>query len=176
MAVYLRIEGLDREDLLDAETDHDESAVHDLADRTFDALRRDYPSLYDDLNGVVPVTRPEYDPRLLETTPVYVHRDATIDDGEFDHVDCSFDDDHIADLDAPRPHATDATDEVLMQLTQVFDDDRGRLDRDAWGSFVERLPTEAHRDEHDLPPVRAGTLYHDGTEVDRISHLPHPLG
>ncbi len=65
-AVYLRIEGLDPSDLLDADSSHEESAAHDLADRTFAAIHHNYPRLYDDLTGVVPVIRPEYDPRLLQ--------------------------------------------------------------------------------------------------------------
>ncbi len=69
MTVYLRIEGLDREDLLDADTGHDESAAHDFADRVFASIYHNYPDLYDDLGGVVPVLHPEHDPRVLEEVP-----------------------------------------------------------------------------------------------------------
>jgi hypothetical protein len=64
--VYIRLGGLDRDQLLDADTDHDESAAHDLADRVFASIHEDYPRLYDDLDGVHAVVNPRHDSRLLQ--------------------------------------------------------------------------------------------------------------
>lgn len=55
-----------RDQLLDADTDHDESAAHDLADRVFASIHEDYPELYDDLDGVRAVINPRHDHRLLQ--------------------------------------------------------------------------------------------------------------
>jgi hypothetical protein len=164
MTVYLRIEGLDREDLLDADTDHDESAGHDLADRVFAAVYHNYPGLYGDLDGVVPVLHPEHDPRLLETTPVFAARDETPDNVVNNEVSLEFGDDRAADLDASGSHATTARDEALIQLTCRINRDSGDGDDDRWQAFTAGLPDA----ESDRAPVRIGTLYHDGTEVVRV--------
>ncbi|WP_135807328.1 hypothetical protein [Halorussus marinus] len=63
MSVYLRIDGLDVDDLDQA----DPSLLEDLAAHVFNDIRRDHPSLYDDLEGVIPVRNPEHDPRLASS-------------------------------------------------------------------------------------------------------------
>ena len=159
MAVYLRIDGLDPEDFLDADSDHDESAAHDLADRVFVGLRNDYPRLYDDLQGVIPVTRPERDSRLLEETAVFAHRDETVDDGVSDFVFCSFDD-HVDHLETPGNFTSSTVEFAEVRLTQRFDGERDRLD--------DILPTETEREAAGDDPVRVGTLLHDGDCVVRV--------
>lgn len=157
-ATYIRIEGLEPADFADVDTSHDETALHDLADRVFADLRRDYPDLYDQHGGVVPVFRPEHDPRVLETTTVYAHRDETVDDGVSDFVFCSFGDE-LEQVDAPGMYAT-VTEYVETRLMKRFDDDRDRLD--------DLLPTESEREEQGDDPVRVGTLFYTNDRVVRV--------
>lgn len=70
MSVFIRIEGLDPEDLLDADTDHEESAAHDLADRVFNGVINDYPGLFEDLTGVIPVLDEDEHARLVEVSNI----------------------------------------------------------------------------------------------------------
>jgi len=63
MSVFIRIEGLDPEDLADAE-------AHDLADRVFNGLINDYPDLYDDLTGVIPVLDEDEHDRLVTVSNI----------------------------------------------------------------------------------------------------------
>lgn len=161
MAAYLRIQGLDPEDLDDA----DRELFNDLANGVFAHLHDEHPNLFEQHEGVIPIRNPEHDPRLLETTAVFAHRDATVDDGDVDFVFCSF----AADIDGlDVPHSGTARQFAEVQLTQQFDDDHGRLDREQWAAFVESLPTETEREQAADDPVRVGTLYHDGEAVCRI--------
>ncbi|WP_135852593.1 hypothetical protein [Halorussus salinus] len=69
MVVYLRIDGLDTGESIDED-------VREAANSAFVDLRlQGY-----DVDGVVPVFRPERDPRVLETAMVYAHREETRDD------------------------------------------------------------------------------------------------
>ena len=164
MAVYLRIEGLSVDDLLEAENEHDESAAHDLADRVFDDVYRDYPALYEDLEGVVPVLHPEHDPQLLETTSVYVHREETGDSAVSDIVFCTFDE-PVEGLRVPEKGST--TEWVETQVFQQFDGDDEALDR--------LVPTETEREARGYEPVCVGTLYYaDGVvvSIDLVEEVP----
>ncbi|WP_135827288.1 hypothetical protein [Halorussus halobius] len=163
MPAYLRIEGLDPEDLDDA----DPELFNDLANGVFAHLRDEAPALYEHHEGVIPVRQPEHDPRLLDTTAVYAHRDASVDDGPADHVHCSFEGD-VNGLDDPAAHSGGPQTFAEIELTRQFDDEKGRLDHDAWRAFVESLPSETEREEAGDPPVRVGTLYHDGDQVVRV--------
>jgi hypothetical protein len=153
MAAYLRIDGLDPEDLDDV----DPQLFNDLANGVFAHLNDEQPELFDQHEGVIPVRNPEHDPRLLEATAVYAHRDETVDDGVSDFVFCSFGDD-IHGLDAPGYASVEEFAEV--QLMQTFDDGREALD--------DYLPTEAEREQLGDDPVRVGTLYHDGERAVRV--------
>ena len=153
MAAYLRIDGLGVEDL-DAE---DHNVFADLANGVFNQLRTDHPDLFEDLQGVIPIRNVEHDPRLLETTAVYAHRDETVDDGVSDFIFCSFGDD-VGHLEV-RGYAS-VTEYPEVRLIQRFDGNREALD--------DILPTESERDANGEDPVRVGTLYHDGERVVRV--------
>ncbi|WP_135830625.1 hypothetical protein [Halorussus halobius] len=163
MAAYLRIEGLDPEDLDDADPD----LFGELANGVFAHLHDEAPDLFEQHGGVIPVRQPEHDPRLLETTAVYAHRDATVDDGQFDHVHCSFEGD-VDGLDDPAAHSGGPQTFAEIELTRQFDDEKGRLNHDAWREFVESLPSESERERVGDSPVQVGTLYHDGDQVVRV--------
>jgi len=55
MAVYLRIDGLELEDVVEPSKPNGETPAQDLANRVFCDIHADYPDLYDTLEGVVPV-------------------------------------------------------------------------------------------------------------------------
>jgi hypothetical protein len=63
MSVFVRIEGFDPEDLADAD-------AHDLADRLFADIHEDYPDLYDDLAGVIPILNEDEHARLVEVSNI----------------------------------------------------------------------------------------------------------
>jgi len=143
MAVYLRIDGLD--DDSDEVTDED---VREAANSAFVDLRlQGY-----DVDGVVPVFRPERDPCVLETAAVYAHREETADSAVADAVYCTFDR-PVEGLDHPAQGSV--TEWVETQFYHEFDGDDEALDR--------ILPSEHVREQHGRDPVRAGTLYYDGT-------------
>jgi hypothetical protein len=154
MVAYLRIDGLDPEDF--DQTHH--HLFNDLANGVFAHIRDDHPDLYEDLEGIIPVRNVEHDPRLLETTAVYAHRDATVDDGVSDFIFCSFEND-VEHLDVRGYTSVHEYPEV--RLVQRFDGDREALD--------DILPTESERDANDGNPARVGTLYHDGERVVRVT-------
>jgi len=63
MSVFIRIEGFDPEDLADAD-------AHDLADRVFNGLINDYPDLFEDLTGVIPVLDEDEHDRLVTVSNI----------------------------------------------------------------------------------------------------------
>ncbi len=63
MSVFVRIEGLNPEDLSD-------DAAHDLADRLFADIREDYPNLYSDLSSVIPVLDETEHARLVAAATI----------------------------------------------------------------------------------------------------------
>jgi hypothetical protein len=153
MAAYLRLDGLDPEDLDDA----DRELFNELANGVFAHLHDEAPDLYEQHEGVIPVRNVEHDPRLLEATAVYAHRHVTPDNGAADFVFCSFDDE-VDGLDSPGPVST--TEWVEGQARDCLDPE--------FRDEFDVIPSEAEREQAGDPPVRIGTLYHDGNRVVRV--------
>jgi hypothetical protein len=90
MSFFLRIEGLDPEDLSD-------DTAHDLADRVFAEINRDYPDHYEKLTGVIPVLNEDEHARLVEAATIerpteqdeaIIEPEMATDGGTFDCGDC----------------------------------------------------------------------------------------
>ncbi|WP_128478068.1 hypothetical protein [Halorussus pelagicus] len=77
MSFFIRVEGLDPEDLSD-------NAAHDLTDRLFADICEDYPEHYDDLTGVIPVLNEAEHARLVAASTIErpTEQDAAIGEPE----------------------------------------------------------------------------------------------
>ncbi len=150
MVVYLRIDGLD----------HDDESLDDVLRAAANTVYTDSKLQDHDVDKVVPVLRPENDPRVLESTAVYAHREPV--EGCEDRVVCSFGNTAVTDLNTPGSMSTDTADYALIALTQsIAEIGRDDMDDEQWRAFTATLPTG------DANPVRVGTLYYDTTS-DRV--------
>jgi len=141
MSVFIRVEGLDPEDLTDAE-------AHDLADRLFADIERDYPDHYDDLSGVIPVLDEDEHARLVEVSNIEQPTEAdettdapTVSFGPLDRDDL----DHVgdaSDLDSDEYDWVDACGHAYVRVdedkeSQVMTDG-GQSTDDSHRPFGER--------------------------------------
>lgn len=126
MAVFLRIEGLDPEDCLAAETDHDESAAHDLADRLFADIHNEYADLFEDLTGVVPVLDEDEHARLVEVSNIEnpTPADETTDSPVFSFGPLDRDDlDHVGNANDLDPEEYDWVDACGYAYVRAEEDE-----------------------------------------------------
>jgi len=115
MSVFVRIEGLDPEEL-------DAADAHELAYRLFADIYEDYPGLYEGLSGVIPVLDEEEHARLVEVSNIERPTDAdraadppTVSFGPLDRDDLE----HVgdaSDLDADEWDWVDACGHAYVRV------------------------------------------------------------